>query len=208
MGIRLPKADLLFRQFNLWLVLGLAGLIGLRLFLDRDGPNVLLPTAGLSAPAFRLTERSGGTVALEDLRGSVWVADFIFTRCKGPCPFLSQQMARLQTRFAKAPNFRLVSFSVDPVFDTPAVLRTYAERFRADPERWFFLTGDAAAVHDIVVQGFRVAVEGAERPKSSDPLLHSVRLVLVDREGRLRGGYDGTKSKDMKRLDRDIRVLL
>jgi cytochrome oxidase Cu insertion factor (SCO1/SenC/PrrC family) len=208
MGIRLPKADLLFRQFNLWLVLVIVGLIGLRLFLDRDRQAVVLPAASGRAPAFHLTERSGRTVALEDLRRSVWVADFIFTRCKGPCPFLSQQMARLQARFSESPNFRLVSFSVDPVFDTPSVLRTYAERFRADPDRWFFLTGDPGAVHDIVVRGFRVSVEGSERPNPSDQLLHSVRLVLVDRDGNRRGEYDGLNPKDMKRLDRDVRALL
>ena len=142
----------------LWGVLGLsiAVVLGAVVMpfgqLRRTGGSAALPVYG-QVPEFTLTERSGRSVTAGDLRGRVWVANFIFTQCPGVCPALSARMAALQQalrarRESGAPgnDVRLVSISVDPTRDTPEVLRRYAARFRADPDDWLFLTGSRGAV--------------------------------------------------------------
>jgi protein SCO1/2 len=127
-----------------------------------------LPAYG-RVPDFVLTERSGQPLKAGDLRGRVWIADFIYTRCGDTCPLLGALMARLQADLADAPDLRLVSFSVDPAWDTPQVLRAYAARFGADPARWLFVTGDAGAMRRLVAEGFRLPVEGPN-PGAPGPL--------------------------------------
>src|SRR5262245_44198000 len=111
---------------------------------------------------FALTERTGATVQRADLLGKVWVAAFGFTRCTGPCPQVSGTMARLQAELAGQPDVRLVSFSVDPDHDTPEVLRQYAERFGADPQRWLFLTGPRDDLYRLIQESFHLAVQQSE----------------------------------------------
>ncbi|MSS73026.1 MAG: redoxin domain-containing protein [Candidatus Latescibacteria bacterium] len=192
-----------------WIVLGLlavtlVGFVGVTAFLwgreqgRRPSP---LPVYG-SVPDFELTERSGRTVRLADLKGRIWVADFIFTSCAGPCPMLSQQMSGFQTALARAPEIRLVSFSVDPERDTPAVLSEYAARYKADRERWLFLTGDRTTVYRLIREGFRLTVE--EEPESEGQILHSLRFALVDRAGQVRGYYNGDDPESLRRLLPDV----
>lgn len=109
-------------------------------------------------PDFTLTNRDGSTVSKADLLGKVWVADFIFTRCVDACPLLSGQMATLQRRFADDADLRLVSITLDPVYDTPEVLTAYASNFKADPQRWLFLTGEKDAIFRLSRDGFRLGV--------------------------------------------------
>jgi protein SCO1/2 len=119
-----------------------------------------LPVYG-SVPDFSLTERSGRQVGGSDLRGKVWIATFIFTRCRDTCPLQSAEMARLQREFAAEEDVRLVSITVDPERDTPAVLVRYAAHFGAHPDRWLFLTGDRAAIHRLARGAFRLEVVAA-----------------------------------------------
>ncbi|MFQ5801709.1 MAG: SCO family protein [Candidatus Methylomirabilales bacterium] len=116
------------------------------------------------APSFALTDRSGKEITLADLRERVWVADFIWTRCPDECPLMSAVMARLQAEFADEPDFRLVSISVDPEYDTPAVLTRYATRYGANPDRWLFLTGDKETIYRLVREGFKLAVQDPDDP--------------------------------------------
>ncbi len=125
-------------------------------------------------PDFSLIERSGRRVTLADLRGKVWIADFMYTHCTDTCPLQSAGMARLQAEFSGEPDFRLVSLTVDPAEDTPAVLSEYAARFEADPERWLFLTGKKEALYALAQDGFHVSIETPEEvarpaPKPSGP---------------------------------------
>lgn len=119
------------------------------------------------APSFRLTERSGKEITSADLRGKVWIADFIFTRCVDVCPVMSAQMARLQSEFSDEPGLKLVSISVDPEHDRPAILARYATQFHADPERWYFLTGDKKAIYRLVREGFKLAIHDPDDPQAS-----------------------------------------
>ena len=152
-------------------------------------------------PDFQLLERSGKTLGLADLKGKVWIADFIFTRCPGPCPFMTSKMASLQRDLHSEDSLRLVSISVDPEFDTPEVLAKYAAQYQAEEGRWFFLTGDKTAIHDLAKSGFLVG--GVD-----DVTLHTTRFVLIDRQGRVRGYYSSSDEEDLRKLGNDTRTLL
>src|SRR5262249_20241121 len=136
---------------------------------------------------FQLTERGGRTVTRADLLGKVWVAGFAFTRCTGPCPQVSGTMAKLQAELRDQPDFRPVSVSVDPENDTPEVLKAYADRFGADPERWLFLTGPKDDVYKLVLESFHLGVQhdGGPGVPPGQAVTHSTRLALVDRKGQV-----------------------
>jgi cytochrome oxidase Cu insertion factor (SCO1/SenC/PrrC family) len=159
---------------------------------------------------FSLTERSGRTVRRDELRGKVWVAAFVFTRCAGPCPQVSGTMARMQSLLAGDDDVRLVSFTVDPKHDTPAVLRKYAERFGADPRRWLFLTGDRDGLYGLIQDSFHLGVQeaaGADRKPGSE-VAHSTRLAVVDRRGHVRGYYSGSAVDEAGQPADDVPKLL
>lgn len=145
-----------------------------------------LPLIG-EVPFFSLTERSGKAVTLADLKGRIWVADFIFTNCGGPCPVMSIRMAELQKLLKKErmDDVVCVSFTVDPDRDTPARLAEYATSLGAEVGRWLFLTGDKKVLRDLAIKGFMIAVQDPEQ--GEDQIIHSTRFVLVDRKGRIRG---------------------
>ncbi len=165
---------------------------------------VPLPVLGI-IPAFTLAERSGRTVTADDLRGQVWVAGFIFTRCPDVCPALTARMRGLQGPLAAAPTpVRLVALSVDPVHDTPEVLRDYAVEHGAGPD-WWFLTGARATVAQLLRDGFRVAFADDGPPAA--PITHSDRFVLVDSRLQVRGYYHGNDPADLARLVTDARLV-
>ena len=157
-------------------------------------------------PDFTLIERSGKKVSLADLRGKIWIADFIYSHCTDTCPLQTADMAKLQDRWLKETEVELVSFSVDPEHDTPQVLSRYAGRFKADPKRWLFLTGHRPAIVRLVEDGFHLGVTSAS--SHADVILHSPRFVLVDKQGQIRGYYNNSDPKAMQRLDQDVASLL
>jgi len=160
-------------------------------------------------PEFSLTERSGRTISRADLEGSWWVADFIFTRCTGVCPLLTARMAELAQRL---PDVRLVSFSVDPDYDTPSVLSRYAEGAVPQggaPEQWLFLTGPRETLHGLIGSGFHLSVSAAAPSPAAEGELvtHSDRLVLVDPDGYIRGYYHGTEEDAATKIASDLADL-
>jgi protein SCO1/2 len=160
-------------------------------------------------PGFTLTERDDEPFGSADLAGKVWIASFIFTRCTGPCPMLTSRMAELQMAMKDSafwPDVRLVSFSVDPAFDTPAVLAERARIAHADPEHWLWLTGSREQVWSLVKEGFGLHVGESDDPSS--PIVHSQKLALIDRGGRIRGYYDGLDGDDLGRLAGDLERLV
>ena len=162
-----------------------------------------------SVPDFALTERSGRTIGLAQLRGKVWIADFIYTTCTDTCPLQTAMMAKLQQEYAGKPEVQLVSITVDPERDTPQALALYADRHQADPERWYFLSGRREPIMQLIQQGFYLAV--AAIPSDTDPggmIPHSPRFVLVDREARIRGYYDSRELEAFVRLKNDIDALV
>ena len=164
-----------------------------------------LPVYG-EVPAFTLVDQQGQSVSRDTLRGSVWVADFIFTRCAGQCPMMSAQMAQLAARLPHDSGVRLVSFTVDPAWDTPDVLAHYAAQYRQSTSAWSFLTGDEATIRRLCREGFHVAL--SEQGTDAEPITHSTRLVLVDRQGQIRGSYEATDEAAVRQLRRDLRRVL
>ena len=188
---------------NVWTIvtLSLFGLLilimGVRLYqvgaLNKGGR--VLPFYG-AVPDFKLTERSGKPLTNQDLKGKVWIADVIFTRCAGQCPMMSLKMKELNQKLPKA---SFASFTTDPDYDTPQVLSTYANWYEADSKRWLFLTGTKEMLN-AVMAGFKMG-------RVDDPAMHSDRFVLVDKTGQIRGFYDANDNVSIEKLMKDIRVL-
>lgn len=134
-----------------------------------------------AVPQFSLTDQNGETVTNADLEGKIWIADFIFTRCAGPCPLMTARMLEMQKALVKTPEVKLVSVTVDPAYDTPEVLNAYAEANFADSERWKFLTGDQAVIEKLVTEGFmqHLSEEGGEP-------VHGTMFLMVDGNGMVR----------------------
>ena len=154
-----------------------------------------------AVPQFRFTERSDRAMGLDDFKGKIWIADFIFTHCAGPCPLMSTEMSKLQKEFSTVANLRFVSFSVDPERDTPEVLREYASRYEASADRWFFLTGNKEELHSLAYNGFHIG-------DKDNPVFHSQRLILIDSYGNVRGYYDGLDAEQTARLRQELRILI
>jgi len=156
-------------------------------------------------PDFTLTDQTDKTVTLQELKGKVWVADFIFTNCGGTCPIMTEKMRKLQQ--AVPAEIRMVSFTVDPARDTPKVLAAYAAEHGATRDRWLFLTGDKQSLYDLCVKGFKVPLDD-QGGTPAEPITHSTRFVLVDKEGQIRGYYSGTEDPELMRLATDAKKLL
>lgn len=160
-----------------------------------------IPTLG-DVGAFQLTDQAGRATSAQTLRGKVWAAAFMFTRCPTVCPRITRRMRELQQAAVKeGVELELVSFSVDPEHDTPLVLNEYAKKYGADLANWRFLTGDLAVVRQTSEQGFKLAFEGKPTPGAEHfGLMHGSHLVLVDGAGQIRGYYRTSEDSQMKQL--------
>ena len=188
----------------LWLKLGPQTRVSLA---NRAGDDGLKQYG--SVPDFKLTERSGKEVAMADLRGKIWIADFIYTTCTDTCPLQTAAMAELQKEFATQSNVQFVSVSVDPDRDTPKVLSAYADKHEADRRRWYFLTGQRDQVIKLVRDGFHLSVAALpDSAEQSGMISHSPRFVLIDRQAQIRGYYDSRAIDGLARLRNDIKTLL
>ena len=180
---------------------------------SRQGTSDERPLEGMqrfgAVPDFSFTERSGREVRLAELLEKVWVADFIYTNCPDTCPLQTAEMAKLQEQWSDRPELRLVSFTVDPARDTPKVLAGYAGKFKADADRWLFLTGEKEQIAQLIQAGFHLsAAPLTEDGTQANVILHSPRFVLVDREAQIRGYYDSRDREAIKRLKADVAILL
>lgn len=161
-------------------------------------------------PPFRLISQDGKTVDQSIVRGKIYVASFFFTRCGTICPKISSQLTRVQDIFRNRDDLVFLSHSVDPEHDRPEQLKAYAERYEAIPGKWYFLTGSKADIYELAMHGYYLpAVDaGVKEGKPDETFIHSEKLVLVDKDGIVRGFYDGTDKEDVDRLVLEIRVLL
>jgi cytochrome oxidase Cu insertion factor (SCO1/SenC/PrrC family) len=152
-----------------------------------------LPVLG-SLPDFALTDQDNQNVTLASLRGDVWIADVIFTRCAGQCPIMSAHMQEIQDALPAGSPIKLVSFTTDADFDTPTVLKKYAAHFSAHDGQWIFLTGSKTALRHATVEGLKLGVVDkppGQRDNADDFFIHSQKLVVIDQSGRIRGYFDG-----------------
>lgn len=156
-------------------------------------------------PDFQLVNQDGQPFGLTNLHGKIWIADFIYTTCPGPCPMISTRMSELEKPLRDT-GVQLVSVTVDPEKDTPETLRAYAEKLHARPARWNFLTGPKPAIYNLSRYGFKLGVnDGAG--EAGVPV-HSTRVVLVDRRAEIRGYYDATEADAVTKLLADTNHLL
>ena len=184
-----------------FIIYGLVGVFILITYFLKE-PNIKndLPISGL-VPDFEFTDSNGQIITREDMKGKVWVADFIFTTCTMACPIMTGNMNIIHKTFKDNNNVRIISISVYPEYDTPAILKEYASRYNANTDRWHFLTGPEESVKKIIKNGFKIG-------DYEDIIFHSEKFALVDINGNIRGYYSGMKTEDMSLLQKDIKRLL
>lgn len=157
--------------------------------------------------SFTFKNQDNADVSLEDLKGKVWVADFIFTSCTTVCLPMTANMKKLQERLAEEgiEDVQLISFSVDPEIDKPDVLKEYGEKFDADFTNWHFLTGYSQdEIESFSLESFKVTVQ---KPKDNDQVIHSVSFSLVDQEGKVVQSYSGLDDIPMDDIIQHIKML-
>lgn len=155
----------------------------------------------LPLPPFEFTDQDGRTVTRETLSGKVWIANFIFIHCAGPCPDMSAAMSKIQAESSGWKDFALLTFSVDPVRDTLPDLKAYGERYGADHKRWWFLRSTSEAVGALQAEGFKIG-------DPTEPANHSERFCLVDQRGHVRGYYNAREATERAALLADADKLL
>jgi len=158
-----------------------------------------LPDYGL-VPPFALTDSNGQPFDSQTLDGKVWVADFIYTNCPGPCPRMTSQMHQVEQQVNGLKDVSLVSFSVDPDRDTPAALTAFAHRFGGPTAQWYFLTGSPATLHLLARDVFKIG-------DLISVMDHSTKFMLVDKTGRLRGYYSSFDQEGIPALLNDVKRL-
>lgn len=210
-----PTAGEMPSPLRMLIIAGVALILicgGVLLMDSRNSPTAVLVEAPSELPViapvpdFSLTERSGEIVSRKDLLGTVWVADFIFTRCAGPCPKISAKFRAMHRDFADRGGVKFVSICLDPKNDTPRALGDYAKRFGADTDRWWFLTGENEKdVHELVGKGFLQSVVPAA---GDQPLMHSTYVLVIDAKGQIRSAHDGLLTSTRDRVMADIETLL
>lgn len=180
-------------------VLGMLSLLASGMFTRKTEPAMEVL---FDAPTFSVIDQNGQTVSNETLHGKVWIASLFFTSCPGICPMMTSRLEDLQNT-VKSSDVKLVSFSVDPEHDTPAVMKVYADKARADADRWHFVTGTKDQMYTLA-RGLKLGLEGAH---DNAPITHSQKALLVDGAGHVRGQYDTQDDTEMKHLAADATAL-
>lgn len=155
---------------------------------------------------FELVNHLGDTVTLADVEGQILMVDFFFSRCATICPLMTQNLKRIHDRLDAQMPVRILSHSVTPQADSVSVLNRYAEKHGANPELWWFLTGEKKEIYKLARRSYFSCLD--EGDGGFQDFVHTENIVLVDEKGRLRGFYDGTDSKAMSHLFNDLQVLL
>ena len=154
---------------------------------------------------FELVNHLGDTVTLADVQGQILVVDFFFSRCATICPLMTQNLQRIHDRLDPQMPIRILSHSVTPKADSVSVLNRYANKHGANPDLWWFLTGEKKEIYKLARQSYFSCLD--EGDGGFQDFVHTENVVLVDDEGRLRGFYDGTDSKSMSHLFSDLEFL-
>lgn len=156
---------------------------------------------------FVLVNQKGDSIRQADLDGKLYVADFFFTSCPGICPKMTRNMAVLQERFAAEPDVLLLSHSVMPKYDSVPVLREYADAKGINDKKWWLLTGDRDVIYRLGRKDYFIEEDLGEE-KDPDEFLHTENFVLIDRDRRIRGIYNGLNTASVEQLVKDVHTLL
>ncbi|PCJ80806.1 MAG: SCO family protein [Flavobacteriales bacterium] len=156
-------------------------------------------------PEFEFVNQYGEKVSHKDFEGKIYVTDFFFTTCKSICPIMSNHMSRVQDSLVNMKDVLFLSHTVDPEYDSVHVLLDYAQTMGAEKGTWHFVTGEKKELYNIARKGYFItAMEGDGGPED---FIHSEKFVLIDKQGRIRGYYDGTDEEDIDRLLDEVKVL-
>lgn len=170
-----------------------------------DGKQVTDTVYHTIAP-FQFKNQDNQTITNETFKGKIYVTDFFFTSCRTICPIMKTQMLRVYKKIEDDPEVLILSHSIDPEYDTVGLLHDFAKRLDVRTKKWYFATGQPKEyVFDLAQTSyFATAMEAKDEP---DGFIHSGAFLLIDKQGRIRGKYDGTREEDVDRLIKDINVL-
>jgi protein SCO1/2 len=174
---------------------------------ENSPPRLISPDPPRQLVNFSLTDRTGCTVARPELDGKILVVDFLYTSCSLTCPVVNRCMAQIQQLTTNQPDLKLVSLTVDPRDDTVEALAKYGERFGADTNRWFLLTGDKTTLYDLIGNSF--LAQDLNDPFNYMPgnFVHTERIALVDSHGKLRGFFDGLNQDTAEAVVEEINSM-
>lgn len=215
-----------FRRFRFaaWVILVLSAII-VALFYQALTPQKVLPVyqPAMVAPElvdesiqyvkkyhtiapFSMTNQNGETITEQDYDNVIYVADFFFTTCPSICPIMTKNMAMLQEKLTQLPNVKLLSYSVTPKIDSVAQLKRYALQNKVDDNRWNLVTGSKKEIYQLARKSYLVVKDDGDGGPFD--MIHTENFVLVDKQKRIRGYYDGTQAAAMEEILNDIAVLI
>lgn len=173
-------------------------------------PELLEVGIGHRIGQFSLLNQKGETITLDDVKGKVFVVEYFFTTCGTICPKMTAQMTRVQKKFKGNDDFKILSFTVDPEYDTVEIMNAYARKHNAVEGQWHFLTGKKEELYHLARNSFFVLkpAEAKNLGDAGSDFIHTNNFVLVDQELRIRGYYDGTSISEVNELMEDIQFLL
>ena len=193
-----------------FLLLVIVAIVGAFVWSKLHLPGKPLPIYGQVAD-FSLTNQNNEPISLAKLRGQIWIADVIFTRCPLQCRRMTKRMRQLQEALPQNQPIHLISITADPQFDTPEVFKNYAQQYGADQRHWSFLTGPKSEINQFVVGSLKLVAyekKPEEREVPNDLFLHSTKFVLIDQQGRLRVWFDGEKDEAKEEILSAVKTLL
>lgn len=206
-----PLQPICYMSKKLWFYLiffvFLLGFFYLALFWGTDLWRKKLPTLNDVKP-FAFISQNGDTITHEQVAGKVYVAEFFFTTCKGICPKMNRNMANIATDFKDEPDFVILSHTVNPETDSVPTMKRYADSLKANPNKWFFLTGSKKDLYEAARRSYLLDDPNNSVQKLEEQFIHTQFFALVDKKGGVRGIYDGLEKKELEKLYQDIRLLL
>ncbi len=172
---------------------------------EKDG-KITYDTIYHSIPNFTFTNQDGKTITEKEVAGKVYIADFFFTSCPSICPKMTNTLFLVQEGLKDEKDFRILSHSIDPDYDTPEKLKAYAQKYAANTEIWHFLTGNKDSIYDICENEYMAYAK--IDPAAEGGFVHSGFLILVDQNMHVRGAYDGTLPEKSEEIIKDVKTLL
>jgi protein SCO1/2 len=166
--------------------------------------KVIPDTVYHKLPDFKLVDQNGNTVSSKDFDDKIFVANFFYTHCPTVCTTINNNVNALLSDYAKNKMITFVSITVDPQRDSASVLKEYAKKYNPPNIKWYFLTGDTTTIYPLARQGFLVDATKVD----NDNFIYSDKLILIDKQKRIRGYYSGTSTKDITKLNDEIKVLI
>jgi protein SCO1/2 len=168
----------------------------------------VLGEGGHVVGAFSFTDQDGKTITEKDVDGKIRIVEYFFTTCKGICPKMNENMAKVYQVFKNDADVVILSHTVDPETDTVAQLKRYSQKFEANPSKWHFLTGKKEDLYRKAIEDYLVTAADSTQKKIIPSFIHTERFVLIDKYNRIRGRfYDGTNEGDVQQLIGDIKEL-